>query len=46
LSRRSSSVTQANGELFESYFASDERRELIDDFLVRSLYGVIRDEAG
>jgi type I restriction enzyme R subunit len=37
---------QANGELFESYFASDERRELIDDFLIRSLYGVIRGEAG
>ena len=36
---------QANGELFESYFASDERRELIDDFLIRSLYGVIRGEA-
>ncbi len=37
---------QANGELFESYFASDERRELIDEFLIRSLYGVIRGEAG
>jgi hypothetical protein len=37
---------QANGELFESYFASDERRELIDDFLIRSLYGAIRSEAG
>jgi type I restriction enzyme R subunit len=36
---------QANGELFESYFASDERRELIDEFLIRSLYGVIRGEA-
>jgi type I restriction enzyme R subunit len=33
---------QANGELFESYFASDERRELIDEFLIRSLCGVIR----
>jgi type I restriction enzyme R subunit len=37
---------QANGELFESYFASDERRDLIDEFLIRSLYGVIRGEAG
>jgi type I restriction enzyme R subunit len=37
---------QANGELFESYFASDERRELIDEFIIRSLYGGIRGEAG
>ncbi len=29
---------QANGELFESYFASEERRQLIDEFLVKSLY--------
>lgn len=33
---------QANGELFESYFASDERRELIDDFMIRSLYQLLR----
>lgn len=33
---------QANGELFESYFGSDERREVIDDFLIRSLYAALR----
>jgi len=37
---------QANGELFESYFGSDERRELIDDFLIRSLYASLRQAAG
>ena len=36
---------QANGELFESYFASDERRELIDEYLVKSLYEDIRRRA-
>jgi type I restriction enzyme R subunit len=35
---------QANGELFEAYFGSDERRELVDDFLIRSLYATIRGE--
>ncbi len=35
---------QANGELFEAYFGSDERRELVDDFLIRSLYSSIRDQ--
>lgn len=37
---------QANGELFESYRASDERRELIDEFLMGSVYGVIPGGAG
>ncbi len=38
----SSSATKADNELFETYFASDEGRELI----IPSLYGVIRGEAG
>ena len=29
---------QDNGELFEAYFADPERKRLIDDFLVESLY--------
>ncbi len=33
---------QANGELFESYFASDDRRELVDGFLIRATYEGIR----
>ncbi len=36
---------QANGELFESYFGSDERRELIDDHLIRSVYALLRDQS-
>ena len=33
---------EANGELFDAYFASDERREMVDDVLIRSLYDDIR----
>lgn len=36
---------QSDGELFDSYFASDERRELVDDFLVRGVYAKVRTQA-
>ncbi len=36
---------QGNDELFDSYFSDEDRRELIDDVLLRSLYIEMRDRA-